>query len=132
MPEFAIIAGMIRLQIPSKVDVFHSELLKFDEYIPDFHETMSTFSPLSRGRNSYWLMSLTKMKPMKVELSGENTVIRGFYEDLYKGENNYRRYEVNIYLFYEEEEPGDFRLEKESEQKQSEKENVVFGKVKEE
>jgi hypothetical protein len=103
-----ITAGMLRLQVPGKQDVFYSEAIWFNEHIPGpfgniFTDDFSTASFPQRA--VFWIESMVKPVPLKVALSPENTVIKCFYEDKYDGSYyNYVSYELCVYVSYEEEE----------------------------
>ena len=114
MIRLAAAAGLIRLQVPGKTDVFLSEQVKLDEYQYSWMmgnpiQEPSMFFPGIKG--FFPVEGLIQPQPLIVDMSPENTLITGYYEDRYDGyAYQYKNYEITIYVIYDEEEEGDLEL----------------------
>ncbi|MCH2216322.1 MAG: hypothetical protein MK086_14240 [Flavobacteriales bacterium] len=94
-PNNSKYAGWIRLRIPEKRDVFYAELVKFSNPI---EELLSRMSRLEFGlsENNEWWFGGTKREFFKVDVSIEDTIIEGYYEDHSWNEN--LLYDLKIYI----------------------------------
>lgn len=98
---FSIKAGDLKLQLNRKEDIFHADDISINEVLPNY-EALIGIKQIG-FKNNFFSTIGSKLEKKTVELTPQDTIIGGYYNDTLFKEVTLP-YQVKIYITYEVEE----------------------------